>query len=245
MDDKQELKSLNPIVDVIRQTEVLSFDETRGLWIGVDGLTVNPDKGRFYRGDDSGDVIAWLKLRFGWEFGEAMKYLKNRAALPPEQRAAGLQAVQVGGNPAPVAEMMTQKAVELKAADQRYFEALRLLADYPAFGRVMACADWFALILERAWIPVQFQALFGNLEVESCDFCGASFEGWQEIGRAALAVEIGPNYEMIPAQQGAGVYCSSCIASFRRWSRGLGLLSDARRAGSQAELITTVLEVER
>lgn len=243
-----ELKEKNPLWEVIQETgEPLRFDPETGLYHGEGGLTVNPQKGRYYLGGESGDVFSWLIRRFGgWKFKDAARYLEQRLKLSQAKREAlfgQAEALQAPGGAGQVET--TGKAQELSGPrDWRRSKAAHLLIDYPNLDEVMSCSNAVKLAIDTAWIPVQFQNLVGEIDSQSCDFCGREFDGWQETGRAFLAVELGSNYEILPDRQGAGVYCAECVSRFRRWRKGLDYLGTyLRRAGSLAQVdqVTSVM----
>lgn len=237
--DVAALKAAHPLADVIQAAGVaLAFDEQSNLWRGVDdpALEVDPAKGRYRRGDESGDVLAWLMVRFGWGFVQAKKYLENRAGLPAIQPAAALPVAAADGP----GEWLESAEMPVEARrdalrDRRVLQALRMGLDYPGGGfEHFLGMSFIAMIHEVSWIPGEFTPAVGYLlDGDTCDQCGKDLSGWQALGRAFRALELDSNGSITTDGQ---VFCAKCVEKFKRWRGGLHLLAAWKAAQPEAEV---------
>jgi len=234
--DLRALKEKNPIAEVIKAAGVaLVFDEKVNLWRGVDdpALEVDPAKGRYRQGSESGDVFAWLMTRFSWSFTQARRYLENCAALPVIQTTT--QSKTTDKTPSSI--KTTTEAVELRQEgrlDRRVRDALQAGRDYPGggFERFLGL-HYVAMILESSWMPGEFNPSVGYLlDGDTCDQCGQDLSGWQALGRAFRAVELRPDGSMTTDGQ---IYCAKCVEKFKRWRGGLHLLAMWKAANPDPE----------
>lgn len=238
MADLEFLKRANQIEDVIAEGGYKLEPVRDGKLAGPDGLVVDPGRG-FYSWPtkgERGDVINWLRSRFGWNFGTAVKFLANRAALPKsdlwkiqvQARQVELEEEQQGGS-------VVVSRLGVKFTDPRLVKAARLGADWGPEGleKLIRGCYTHGLIQAKSWIPTVFVPLRGRVSDfgDGCLFCGQDFDlSWSEEGEAFLAVELNDEFQFIAGEGRGGIYCSGCVDKFRRWLLAFQLILEAHFA---------------
>jgi hypothetical protein len=232
MTDLKALKRANSIHQVITECGIpLVQDQAAGIWRGRDdrSLEVNAELGRFAWGDKKGDVLDFLMDHFGWSFGQAINYLRNRGQLPAgtviTPAPEGDHLAGQGGNGAfEWGELAGEDLAKLVLDDWRVREALELGRDYPrdGFAHFVGRTDWISFIHEYQWLPYEFIPVIGFLFDNFCEMCYCDLSEWQDEGKAFRGLEaIGDSVVISPE-----VYCGECCQRVLRWRRGFDLLID-------------------
>jgi hypothetical protein len=103
--DIRELKAKHRIECVMQATGE-SFDQSGRVWksVSTPGLSVDTQAGAYQilspGKNESGDVIQWLKARYGWTFKQAITFLQNRT--PDPIQPADEVVTKTKAKPAPV-----------------------------------------------------------------------------------------------------------------------------------------------
>ena len=241
MSKLSELKTANRLEDVIEETGYPLKERGGGYWEGAtingEGLSIHVSRQRYYWGEESGDVIDWLKRRFGWGMKQVIAYLENRANTPEaERQAARGRAIELAKGadakgqtePVPPSVSVPKQAQKTKTKTgpelpYKAWEWVHLAWDYPGgLERLFKCESTRQALDEfYFWIPSRFTRLAGCFESDNCTFCYQDFTGWQDI---YLGVEIGDSYELLHGGTGSGLYCEECYRKFQRWQKAINQL---------------------
>ena len=244
--DIKTLKEANPIEEVIQECGYpLARQEDGQLkCTNEPGLIVEPKTGRYYwnnRGE-SGDIIVWLRSRFGWSMPKALKYLQNRAGMPPEQRKHLAVTQWTAAQPCavvdpPRAHVEPCKLEVWEISDWRVREALKLGWDFPEDGRgngleiyVERSGDPCRVLRACSWMPSMFIAYSGfSGDDNFCLWCFEDLPKWAELGDAFVSVALDGNYRFAHDDDEDdhgwnGIYCWRCVDKIKRWYRACDLI---------------------
>lgn len=231
--DIRSLKGKSPIVEVIRESGYQLMEGAGGEFVNSDnpGLRVDAERGRYkwQEKNESGDVIAWLENRYGWNFGQVVRFLENRLKIAPDDRMVKINDT-MGGAPEELYELDSWPVAgggESLPDTWWVREARKLTYDLPISFDELSSIGVVGLLDRFGGIPRLFVPVMGDMEeLEFCSGCLRDFEpGWKE-GAAFLAFGVGANYEMLSGSsmdRNSGVYCRACVDRYGRWIRAVDL----------------------
>lgn len=244
----RKLKEKNLIEEVIEESGYLLEHKTDArYWVcQVDpSLSVDRQRQVYYWGEESGDVIAWLRVRLGWGFGAAMTYLRYRQGLAPADRprldlaSAAVTTAMVDSPSAEALEHESAIAVQARSIDdERVYHALRLGFGFPYPGGIEALAmvqDVWALFGIKKNLPQLFMPVFGAIPDPDCIFCGHEFGFWETQDRVYLV--LGVTGELSGEKE---FYCADCVSKLKAWYTAIDLLIAYRSGFSEKGLLESI-----
>lgn len=244
----QDLKEKNRLEEVVEESGY-HLDHKTGAryWTCKTdpSLSVDIKCQYYYWGEESGDVIAWLRARLGWGFGEAMTYLRYRPGLAPADRprldlaAAAATAALVDSPSAEALEHESAIAVQARSIDdERVRQARRLGHGIPYPGGIEALAmvqDVWALFGIKKNLPQLFMPVLGAIPDPDCIFCGHEFGFWENQDRVYLV--LGVTGELAGEKE---FYCADCVSKLKAWYTAIDLLIAYRSGFSEKGLLESI-----
>jgi hypothetical protein len=250
--DLKKLKDLNPIAPVIQETAGYELypRDADGRWLACvqdPDLKIDLVAGRWYRGQESGDVINWLMGFYVWPFRKALDFLDVRGGRPEAERLA----LQLLAGPPELEKASTIVAPVLATAygegtpghelemgwtrlgpeawaysdpledikDGRVRKALKLLEGVPR-------AELDDLVLTGK--TRNHQTIFEFLAwvpqhfmpaFGYYEYCAGCYQDFDDWGDYFYAIDEGEGKICFEE-----VYCPGCVKKFQRWYQGRELL---------------------
>jgi len=240
MGNIQDLKEKNRLEEVIEESGyILDHKAGARYWVCKSDPSLSVDlKSQFYYwGEESGDVIAWLRARMGWEFGQVLTYLRYRQGLVPAERPR-LVLASAEANIAP--EVSSPAAAEWDSGidDDRVRRALQLGFNFPYPGGIEALAleqsVWVLFGVKRSlpqiWVPV-----IGVIPDNTCIFCNREFLYWEQLDQVYLMLSV-PG-DLFGEKE---FYCSSCVSKIKNWHAAIDLLIACRSGFAEKGLLESL-----
>lgn len=228
----KKLKQDNLIEDVVRECGFGLLVRSDGLYESIDdsSLIVDYQRGRYEwtAKGENGDVIDWLKSRFGWDYKTAIRYLEHRSQIDPLNRPK-LSAIHklLIPNKQVIASPIEARLSFIDWGDSRIINARKLAYDYPGGLDALFRMGTDYAFRELDLRTMNLIPLMGCMESSAvggfCHMCFADYQQrWLNLDDAFLWVEIDDENRM----KIISIICASCVDKTRRHEQALSDLID-------------------